>query len=278
MVFQSRLMKAIARPRIFSPTGRKRRRGVAASVCLAALLATGCVQLRSATAPMYTLSDPSPCTVRADTLLVMLPGVYSHPDEFVREGFVRAVQERRLAVDVLRVDAHLGYYEKGSFVERLRQDVIAPAQARGYRAIWLVGISLGGFGGLIYAQERPGDLAGLVALAPYLGEPALAAEVADAGGLLRWTAPIRPTDDARLKRETDLWTGLQGYASPSGSALAPLWLGYGKADRFAASNGLLGAVLPAERVFTTEGGHEWAPWRRLWQTMLPTLPLPHCTP
>jgi len=225
---------------------------------------------------MYVVIDLSQCVVRAETLLVMLPGVYSNPDEFVREGFVREVQERRLAVDVIRVDAHLGYYEKGTFVDRLRQDVIAPAQARGYRAIWLVGISLGGFGGLIYAQERPGELAGLVALAPYLGEPAVADEVAQAGGLLRWMAPIRVSEDARTKRETALWSGLKGYASASGSALPPLWLGYGTADRFARSNGLLGAVLPAQRVFTTEGGHDWAPWHRLWQAMLPTLPLPRC--
>lgn len=248
-----------------------------AAVCLAALLTAGCASLRSATAPMYTVSDPSQCVARADTLLVLLPGVYSNPDEFAREGFVRAVQEQRLAVDVVRVDAHLGYYEKGTFVDRLRQDVIAPAQARGYRAIWIAGISLGGFGGLIYAQERPGELAGLVALAPYLGNPTLAEEVAEAGGLLRWTAPARVSEDARTQREAALWSGLKGYASPAGNALPPLWLGYGTADRFARSNGLLGAVLPGERVFTTDGGHDWAPWRRLWQAMLPTLPLPRCT-
>lgn len=99
-------------------------------LCSAALLATGCVNLRSTSAPMYTQTDASQCTVRADTLIVMLPGVYSYPEEFVREGFVKAVQDRRIAADVVRVDAHLGYYEKNVFVERLRQDVIAPAKAR----------------------------------------------------------------------------------------------------------------------------------------------------
>lgn len=245
-------------------------------LCSAALLATGCVNLRSTSAPMYTQTDASQCTVRADTLIVMLPGVYSYPEEFVREGFVKAVQDRRIAADVVRVDAHLGYYEKNVFVERLRQDVIAPAKARGYRAIWIFGISLGGFGGLIYAQEHPEDIAGVVALAPYLGAPAVSDEVAKAGGLMRWSAAANSSGDERSQRETALWTSLKRYGSPTAATLPQLWLGYGKADRFAPSNGLLGAVLPPERVFTTEGGHDWAPWLRLWTSALATLPVPRC--
>ena len=204
----------------------------------------GCASWRSADAPMYTQTDVSRCTLRADTLLVLLPGVYSHPDEFVREGFVQAVHDARLAVDVVRVDAHLNYYERKTFVARLHQDVIAPAQARGYRAIWIAGISLGGFGGLIYAKEHPSDVAGLVALAPYLGEAAI-------------------------------WPWLNGYADAA-PGHPPLYLGYGKADRFADANGLLAAKLPPSQAFTTDGGHDWAPWLRLWKAILPTLPLPRC--
>ncbi|MGJ7579626.1 alpha/beta hydrolase-fold protein [Variovorax sp. RHLX14] len=243
----------------------------------AALFATGCVNLRSASAPMYTQTDASQCVARADTLIVMLPGVYSYPDEFVREGFVKAVQDSRLAADVVRVDAHLGYYHKNAFVERLRQDVIGPAKSRGYRAIWIFGISLGGFGGLIYAQEHPEDIAGVVALAPYLGAPTISDEVAKAGGLMRWSAAANPVSDVRSQRETALWTSLQRYGSPMAATLPQLWLGYGKADRFATSNGLLGAVLPPERVFTTEGGHDWAPWLRLWKSTLATLPVSRCS-
>lgn len=240
------------------------------------LTVAGCASWRSADAPMYTQTDASRCIVRANTLLVMLPGVYSHPDEFVREGFLQAVNDARLAVDVVRVDAHLNYYERDTFVERLRQDVIAPARARGYQAIWIAGISLGGFGGLVYAKEHPADVAGVLALAPYLGEAAVPAAVSNAGGLARWPAPLAdPAADIRLQRETDLWRWLKGYAEPA-PARPPLYLGYGTADRFAGSNGLLGAVLPTSRVFTTPGGHDWAPWLRLWQAMLPTLPLQRC--
>ncbi len=248
--------------------------------CAVAVLAAGCVNLRSTSAPMFTQTDASQCTVRADTLIVMLPGVFSYPEEFVREGFVKAVQDERLAVDIVRVDAHLGYYEKNAFVERLRADVIAPARARGYRAVWIFGISLGGFGGLIYAQEHPDEIAGVVALAPYLGNPELAESVEKAGGLMRWNAPLVSAADERSKREAALWTSLKSYGAAAATAqprpLPQLWLGYGKADKFARSNGLLGAVLPPERVFTTEGAHDWAPWLRLWKAALPELPLPRC--
>jgi hypothetical protein len=53
-------------------------------------------------------------------------------------------------------------------------------------------------------------------------------------------------------------------------------MGYGVDDRFAFSHRLLAAALPADRVFTTEGGHDWPEWMRLWRRMLPTLPLPGC--
>ena len=256
--------------------GRSGRHGRLILICAASLLAGGCTSLRSADTPMYAQLDASQCVARADALIVLLPGVYLNPDEFVREGFVKAVQDARIAADVVRVDAHLGYYEKNVFVDRLRRDVIAPARARGYRAIWIVGISLGGFGGLVYAQEHPEEIAGVVALAPYLGAPAIADDVAKAGGLLRWTATENPSADRRTTRETALWTGFKRHAATPAAGLPPLWLGYGRADRFAAGNGLLGAALPADRVFTTGGGHDWAPWSRLWTTMLPTLPLPHC--
>lgn len=261
------------------PSSMRMRHGFALAVMgAAALLAAGCTGLRPARAPIDTFVDKSICTAHADTLLVMLPGAYSHPDEFVRESFVSAVRERQLAVDIVRVDAHLGYYNKGAIVERLRQDVIVPAHAEGYRAIWIVGISIGGLGGLIYANAHPADVAGLIVLAPYLGERLQSVEVANAGGLARWQGPLAsPVGDERAQRETALWQWLKGYASrPTPADHPPLYLGYGLDDRFAFSHRLLAAALPPERVFTTPGGHDWPEWTRLWRAMLPTLPLPSC--
>jgi len=246
----------------------------------AALGVTGCGSLRTAKAPLDRTLEQSSCTPNADTLIVLLPGAYSHPDEFEREGFVKALNDNRLAVDVMRVDAHLGYYNAKTILERLSQDVMVPARSLGYKAIWIVGISVGGFGGLLYAQTHPGELAGIVAIAPYLGERALGADIANAGGLARWTGPLGdpPGSDPRTPNETQLWQWLRGYvgATATFGARPPLYLGYGIDDRFAFSHRLLAAALPASRVFTTEGGHDWPEWTRLWRRMLPTLPLPGC--
>ena len=243
-----------------------------------ALLVGACGGLRSTRVPLDTTVDKSTCTARADTLLVLLPGAYSHPDEFVREGFVRAVQARRLAVDVMRVDAHLGYYNNASIIDRLQADVIAPARARGYQHIWIAGISVGGFGGMIYAEAHPGELAGLVVLAPYMGDRLLSADIANAGGLARWQGQLgAPAGDDRSQRELMLWQWLKGYgATPAPAGQPPLWLGYGLDDRFAFSHRLLAAALPADHVATTPGGHDWPEWTRLWTALLPTLPLPVC--
>lgn len=228
---------------------------------------------------MATTTEPSDCPDQTSTLLVLLPGAYSAPQEFVDAGFGAAVRERGLAVDVLRVDAHLGYYDNaGSLLLRLDQDVIRPARARGYRSIWLAGISIGGFGSLAYAASRPGEVAGVIVLAPYLGERLTSTVIDNAGGLAQWRSTL-PTPDAgpRERRELQLWQWLQAYATTPAER-PPLWLGYGVDDRFAFSHRLLAAVLPADHVATTPGGHDWPEWSRLWGDLLPRLPLPGCKP
>ncbi|MES2687883.1 MAG: alpha/beta hydrolase [Pseudomonadota bacterium] len=241
----------------------------------ALLLLSGCGFLRPATVPLATDRDLASCSAKADTLLVFLPGAYSSIDEFVREGFVQEVRQRRIAADIVMVDAHMAYYNQRSVIDRLEADVLVPARAAGYRAIWLVGISVGGFGALIHEEQMPGGVTGIVALAPYLGERELTRGIAAAGGLLAWQAP---TGQLPLEQmEIRLWRWLQAQAKlPAGSGSPALYLGYGTEDRFSDSHRLLAAALPPQRVFTTPGGHDWAPWRRLWQQALAVLPLPTC--
>ena len=113
------------------------RRASAARIALAlagaALLVAGCGAWRPVVVPMPTIEQPAPCAQRPDTVLVLLPGAYSRPEEFVEEGFVAALRDRGIAADVVIADAHLGYYRDRSIFERLQEsDVFAPVRARGY--------------------------------------------------------------------------------------------------------------------------------------------------
>ena len=152
--------------------------------------------------------------------------------------------------------------------------MLKPQRAHGYRSIWLVGISIGGFGALIHELARPGDVDGIVALAPYLGRRPLGAEIHKAGGLRAWKAPDGPPPDQEIDRK--LWPWLQQYADSTSASrhLPPLYLGFGLADRFASNHKLLAEALPSGHVFTTEGGHDWPQWSKLWKKMLDVLPLP----
>jgi pimeloyl-ACP methyl ester carboxylesterase len=201
---------------------------------------------------------------------VFLPGRYDHPRDLVRNGLVAAVRDRGLAADILIPDLHFGYYLRRTAVDRLHEDVIRPAREEGYRHIRLVGISVGGFGALLYAQMHPGMVDEVVLIAPYLGESRIHKEIARAGGLKSWDPGQWTSEDY----ERTLWAWLREHG---GAGTDPvISLGYGRSDSFAMSNRLLAAVLPDDNVTSTAGGHDWAPWLRIWETLLERRPLHAC--
>jgi len=210
--------------------------------------------------------DTCPDQAKKETLVVLLPCAYGTPDDWTEHGFVHAVRTRRIAADVAMVDMHANYYTAGQVVERLHQDVIAPAHKQGFRHIWLAGISLGGYGAALYSQQHGAQLAGILLLAPFLGNRSVIAEIASTG-LVAWQpGEITATDEDRK-----LWVWLQGYGGGYGATSVkhpPLYLGYGLQDRFIRSSRLLEAVVPSQNVNTVAGGHEWQTWRKLWDVFL----------
>ncbi len=216
----------------------------------------------------------------APVLLVLLPGVYMSPDELQREGFVDALRQRKLAVDTVIVGTQLDHAQDGSAIRRLHDEVMAPARAQGYRQIWLAGISLGAYLALHYERIYPGELQGLLLIAPYLGRRTLTQQIEAAGGPAAWRrvtpAPLAVAGARETADEVDhaLWAWLSEL--PLGTP--PIWLAYGSDDRFAAAHRTLAAVLPAERVSTLPGGHDWAPWRQLWAQWLDRGVLPGACP
>lgn len=198
----------------------------------------------------------------------MLPGAGDTPQDFVNNGFYRAVQESKIPADVRIVDTHIGYFRDRSLVERLDTDVVLPAIRDGYREIWFAGISLGGLGALIYARAHPDRVSGVVLLAPYLGPRDLIQEIASAGGIGAWQPPAtRANDDYQ-----SMWVWLQTYATKR-DTLPVIYLGYGLGDRFAAAHAELARLLPKEQVVSVSGNHDWTTWKRLWPRLLNSMAL-----
>jgi pimeloyl-ACP methyl ester carboxylesterase len=226
-------------------------------------LLTGCARFRPATAPLRVVSHPGSGPSR--TLVVLLPGRRDSPEDFRRSDFPELAARAGAAVDMVAVDAHMGYYFRRTIVDRLHEDVIAPARKK-YGRIWLVGVSVGGTGSILYADQYPEDVDGILLLAPFLGEEEVIREVEAAGGLRGWKAlaPLAPEDFQRR-----LWIWLKRYEGGSEGRI-PLYLGYGTRDSFARANGFLARELPPERVFTVEGGHDWKAWRALWEEFVRT--------
>ena len=249
-----------------------------------ALLATGC-----ASADREPPSVPVPSTHYEKTydlpnqdkiLFVFLPGRGTTGGDFVRQNFLKTLAaadgERLHGTDYLApasttVALTYPYYEQRIATKRLHDDVIAPARAAGYRHIWLVGVSMGGLGAVMYDHDYPGEINGIVAIAPFLGEKPVVEEIEAAGGLAKWQPRLPLAADDFQRR---LWLAIREsrYGQPGH---LPLVLGYGTSDRFAYGHRLLAAQLPPERVFRVFGFHDWETWHRLWRQILgsPVSPL-----
>ena len=228
-----------------------------------ALTLIGCTPSRFATVPMDTIDDLLPGAPGERVLLVMLPGAYDVPQDFVTHGFIETVRERALPIDVVAVDSHAGYFTSHTIVDRLHQDVVVRARSRGYQSIWFLGISLGGYGSLLYAMDHAQELAGIIVLAPYLGTRGVIAEIEHDGGLAGWVPGEVAADDH--ERRLLVWLKQSRSAD---AKRPPIYLGYGADDRFAAAHRMLAARLPPEQVWVLPGGHDWPTWKALWDAML----------
>jgi hypothetical protein len=245
---------------------RKDSRAAALLLLFPALLCA-CLSPRSASAPLATSAYPALRQGAVRRLVVLLPGRRSRDVDFEREGFVSQAREAGIDADLVAVDLREEYYRQGVFQQRLWEDVIAPAEARGYGEIWVVGISLGGAGALGVAMQHAGSLRGILLLSPFLGPADLTREIAAAGGLERWDPGSRAVPDPFEAFFRSVWSWLKMNGCRA-EGTPPVYLGYGRSDRLSPSLDLLAAAMPQERVLRLDGGHEWKTWRSLWAEFL----------
>jgi hypothetical protein len=237
---------------------------------------SGCIAIRSTEGPMHFVEDKLSCPNQPKTLIVFLPGAREVPEDLVREGFVKAVRDRHIQADMKILDSHYAFFTKLEIVDRLETEVMIPARAKGYSQIWFTGISLGGFGTLIYGASQskakvpdPKKMYdGFFVMAPYMGEKKVW-EPIQSQGLAKWQAPAPVAGDFSI----DLWRWLAAYNNADKAGLPQAYIGYGTEDFLAPPNRTFGSILPKERHLQEPGKHDWPPWKTLWARWLDNAPL-----
>lgn len=215
--------------------------------------------------PIECLHYPAPGG--AEILLVMLPGAGIEAADFAAHGMIDAVRAQNLPVDIIVAHPDMGLYLEDGVTDVLHEAVILPALARGVARIWLLGISLGGMGTLLYASAHQKYIEGLFLIAPFLGTRGTVAELVRAGGLGQWSAQ----NSAATPAEQRLLLWLQAHLEQK-AARPALYLGYALEDRFAAAHRLLAQQLPPSHVAAVPGEHDWSSWHVLWGQLLALAP------
>lgn len=209
---------------------------------------------------MRRLTDLAQPGQHAQALVILLPGAYQQPEDFVREGFVSAVRQRQLPLDLVMVELSFAHIADQSALPDIHASLIQPAQAAGYQNIWLAGISVGGYVAMAYADRYPNQLAGMLLLAPYPGNRMTTGEISFAGGIQAWMPDAVPEADTERRN----WYWLKTHARTG----IQVHLAYGEDDRFASGHAMMAQALPPAHVDHIAGGHVWPVWQQLWHNFL----------
>ena len=212
---------------------------------------------------MKHVADYAVAGQRTTTLMVLLPGAQHGPADFIDAGFVSAVRERNLPLDLVMAELEFSQVADLSALADLHESIMQPAQAAGYSQIWLAGISIGGYIAIAYAERYPQLLQGMLLIAPYPGNRMTTNEIRDAGGITSWAPATIAADDT----ERHNWRWLKTRQTNDGALIEvhlEVHLTYGEDDRFAASHAMMAEALAPERVSHVAGGHVWPVWQQLW--------------
>lgn len=197
------------------------------------------------------------------TLIVFMRGVNGSYEDFAHEGLVDAVFARNLVFGVVVPDAHFGYYRDRTLIHRLHEDVLEPAGQAGYSDIWLVGVSMGGLGSMLYLHEYPDQIRGVVLLSPFLGYRELFREIKTSGGLSAWQPGVY---DAGEDWQRMLWGWIRTDVATG--CVAPVFVGCGKDDRYRYAADLLITCLPDANSVIIAGDHNYPTFMALWSYFL----------
>jgi pimeloyl-ACP methyl ester carboxylesterase len=200
----------------------------------------------------YTFLGPD----RARGAIVLLPGFADNPDDYETHGFLSVLRKNAPDYDIIAADAHFGYYNKNTLLPQLHANVIGPLVTRGYRELWIAGISMGGHGAVAYARAYPERVKGLLLFAPYLGPGDVVEEVARAGGICHYSPPT-PLPQTRFGFAQANFAWLHEVLCGEPAKIS-VWVGIGERDQ--ARRELLRDALAPDHYIVLPGGHDWSAW------------------
>jgi pimeloyl-ACP methyl ester carboxylesterase len=225
--------------------------------------------LRSPTRPVRAVAIQEHGGARSSCLIVFLPGFGDDASTYLEHGFPQHMMASGIQCDSVLPNLHVRYYTEGdaTVAQILNEDVLAPAQARGYEHIWLVAISMGGLGASLLAEAHPDAIEGVIYLSPYLGEEGVIRSIQDAGGLGEWRAPERVGPVTRANYTESIWAFFQRAADDT-AGTPELYLGWADGEPLSPAAEMLAETLPEGHTAHIEGGHTWTTWQPLFAELL----------
>jgi hypothetical protein len=227
-----------------------------AALLVALLLCASCSWVPSE--PLQVVNIPAR-SQPAQRLVIVLPGLGEDMADLRRSGIAAAIQRGMPQADVTLALASVRYYLDGGMPRRVHEQVVLPARQRGYREILMAGASMGGGGVTLYELAYPGEMAGLVLFAPWMGPESLLEEIQQAGGLTRWNPGPPPDDISGFAIAREQWRMIQTWTREPARA-RNVWLVCGTQDSLLPASELLAEALPADHYFKNAGIHDWVAW------------------
>lgn len=212
--------------------------------------------------PLDILEYKSEASTPTKNLFVFMRGLGGNHQSFDDAGMVDDVISRDISFDMIAPNAHFAYYAERTLIQRLHDDVIVPAVSQGYTNIWLVGVSMGGLGSLMYFKEKPEYISGIFLISPFLGYEEIIEEVSDAGVRSWEPGSYDPDDDW----ERMFWHWIRD--SVDGKKTIPIFLGFGEEDKYSKGQRLFSTVIPPKRVLSQSGEHDIPTFTSLWNRFL----------
>ena len=205
---------------------------------------------------------------KTDRLIIFLPGLLDSASTFEEKEFFSLARKAGIKADMVAMGIHFGHLMENKMVERIELDVYLDAIKKGYKNIWLVGVSIGGLNSLLFYRKHAKGLCGVVALAPYVAGGVLFEEL-QKDGVDNWE-PKEVYDMMLFEKKLQfLWAWLQQQKSDNN--LKSVYLGYGKQDRFIEAIKLLESILDKNNIIAIEGKHDWVTGKKVWQQQLASM-------